>query len=140
MLVGVSFDSALEESMELTLIASKSGTESNPDSDSIRYSEDVDPEMEAHFFRETETDIETKTSAGRFIAPPPEMSPEKKQEFLSRQGGEAMKYLKHTVKLRQTTLPLEIVSKGRFEKSRPTIHNGEDLDIPTYIRKGVVLN
>ncbi len=34
-------------------------------------------------------------------------------------------------------LPLEIVSKGRFEKSEPTIHHGENLDVPTYIRRGV---
>ena len=37
-------------------------------------------------------------------------------------------------------LPLEIISKGRFEKSEPTIHGGEDLDVPTYIRRGVALN
>jgi hypothetical protein len=37
-------------------------------------------------------------------------------------------------------LPLEIVSKGRFEKSEPTIHKGEDLDQPTYIRRGAILN
>src|ERR1043165_7808797 len=43
-------------------------------------------------------------------------------------------------KLRQTQLPLEIVSKGRFDKSQPTIHRGEDLDVPTYIRRGVALN
>ena len=40
----------------------------------------------------------------------------------------------------QGTLPLAIVSKGRFDKSEPTIHKGEDLDIPTYIRRGVPLN
>ena len=40
----------------------------------------------------------------------------------------------------QTQLPLTIVSKGRFDKSEPTKHNGEDLDIPTFIRRGVPLN
>jgi cell division protein FtsZ len=40
----------------------------------------------------------------------------------------------------QGQLPLTIVSKGRFDKSEPTIHKGEDLDIPTYIRRGVPLN
>ena len=43
-------------------------------------------------------------------------------------------------KITQEMLPLEIVSKGRFEKSEPTIHKGEDLDQPTYIRRGMVLN
>jgi len=40
----------------------------------------------------------------------------------------------------QTQLPLTIVSKGRFDKSEPTKHNGEDLDVPTFIRRGVSLN
>jgi cell division protein FtsZ len=40
--------------------------------------------------------------------------------------------------LRQGQLPLDIVSKGGF--GEPTIHRGEDLDIPTYIRRGVSLN
>jgi cell division protein FtsZ len=43
-------------------------------------------------------------------------------------------------RLRQTQLPLAIVSKGRFDKSEPTLHKGEDLDIPTYLRRGVALN
>jgi cell division protein FtsZ len=43
-------------------------------------------------------------------------------------------------KMLQTQLPLAIISKGRFDKSEPTIHKGEDLDIPTYVRRGVSLN
>ena len=40
----------------------------------------------------------------------------------------------------QTQLPLTIISKGRFDKSEPTLHHGEDLDVPTFIRRGVPLN
>lgn len=43
-------------------------------------------------------------------------------------------------KLQQGNLPLDIISKGRFEKSHPTLHRGEDLDIPTYVRRGIPLN
>jgi cell division protein FtsZ len=46
---------------------------------------------------------------------------------------------KHS-KMLQAQLPLAIITKGRFDKSEPTIHKGEDLDIPTYIRRGVALN
>ena len=46
---------------------------------------------------------------------------------------------KHTKPV-QTQLPLTIVSKGRFDKSEPTIHQGEDLDVPTYLRRGVAMN
>jgi cell division protein FtsZ len=42
-------------------------------------------------------------------------------------------------KPKQETLPLEGVSRGRFDKSEPTLHNGEDLDVPTFIRRGVSL-
>ena len=76
--------------------------------------------------------------ASRFVPPPPEMSPEKKEQMLARQNGKS--YRKPRSKMRQGTLPLDIVSKGRFEKSEPTIHHGEDLDVPTYIRRGVPLN
>jgi cell division protein FtsZ len=40
----------------------------------------------------------------------------------------------------QTQLPLTIVSRGRFDKSEPTKHNGEDLDVPTFLRRGLPLN
>ena len=39
----------------------------------------------------------------------------------------------------QTQLPFTIVSKGRFDKSEPTLHRGEDLDVPTFIRRGIAL-
>jgi cell division protein FtsZ len=47
---------------------------------------------------------------------------------------------KTTMRMRQGQLPLDVVSKGRFEKSEPTIYHGQDLDVPTYIRRGIPLN
>lgn len=40
----------------------------------------------------------------------------------------------------QQTFNFDLVSKGRFEKTEATILNGEDLDLPTFIRRGVALN
>jgi len=37
-------------------------------------------------------------------------------------------------KVKQETLQFESVARGRFEKSEPTIVEGEDLDIPTFLR------
>ena len=37
-------------------------------------------------------------------------------------------------KVKQETLPFESVARGRFEKSEPTIVEGEDLDVPTFLR------
>jgi cell division protein FtsZ len=76
----------------------------------------------------------------RFVPPAPTLPPEKMAQLLARQGKGSSRGRKPAPKLRQTQLPLEIISKGRFDKSEPTIHKGEDLDVPTYIRRGVALN
>jgi cell division protein FtsZ len=75
----------------------------------------------------------------RFVPPPPSLTAEETERALARQNsGRAPR--KPRSKMRQGVLPLEIVSKGRFEKSEPTVYEGEDLDVPTYIRRGVPLN
>jgi cell division protein FtsZ len=38
---------------------------------------------------------------------------------------------------KQETLQFEPVSRGRFDKSEPTIIDGQDLDVPTFLRKNV---
>jgi cell division protein FtsZ len=38
---------------------------------------------------------------------------------------------------RQETLQFEPTTRGRFEKSEPTIVDGEDLDVPTFMRRNV---
>ena len=76
----------------------------------------------------------------RFVPPAPALAPEQVQQLLTRQSRGGARARKALSRMRQTQLPLEIISKGRFDKSEPTIHKGEDLDVPTYIRRGVVLN
>jgi len=46
---------------------------------------------------------------------------------------------KTTTKQTQGTLDLDTHQRGRFDKSEPTIVAGEDLDIPTFLRKGIKL-
>ena len=76
----------------------------------------------------------------RFLPPPPALPPDQVQKMLARQKSARSGARRNSLKMRQTQLPLEIISKGRFDKSEPTIHKGEDLDVPTYIRRGVSLN
>ncbi len=78
--------------------------------------------------------------SSRFLPPPPALPPEKMQQLLKQQSRAAGRARKGQPNFRQTQLPLEILSKGRFDKSEPTIHKGEDLDVPTYIRRGMALN
>lgn len=40
-------------------------------------------------------------------------------------------------KIKQETLQFEPVARGRFEKIEPTIVEGEDLDVPTFLRRKV---
>lgn len=77
--------------------------------------------------------------ASRFVPPPPAMTAERTEQLYSQQGS-GSRARKGSNRMRQGQLPLEIISKGRFEKSEPTIHHGQDLDVPTYIRRGVALN
>ena len=41
------------------------------------------------------------------------------------------------VQAKQEVMQFEPITRGRFEKSEPTIVEGQDLDVPTYLRKNV---
>jgi cell division protein FtsZ len=72
----------------------------------------------------------------RHLPPAPELTAQQAEQIFTTQSRARRK----PGSTRQMPLPLEIISKGRFEKSEPTIMGGEDLDVPTYIRRGVALN
>ena len=38
---------------------------------------------------------------------------------------------------KQEVMQFEPVTRGRFEKSEPTIIEGQDLDVPTFLRKNI---
>jgi cell division protein FtsZ len=69
---------------------------------------------------------------------PPSSSPAAPKPVAEEAPGlEPVTAQKSSAKPKQETLPLEGVSRGRFDKSEPTLYNGEDLDVPTFIRRGV---
>jgi len=80
----------------------------------------------------------TARPASRFVPPAPALTPEQREQLLTKQGGGRAR--KNLPRMKQGNLPLDIVNKGRFDKTEPTVHKGEDLDVPTYIRRGVALN
>jgi len=63
-------------------------------------------------------------------APLPHLDPARKQSSIAKSAELWM----------QSELGLRIISAGLFEKCEPTIIKGEDLDIPTYIRRGTRFN
>jgi len=68
--------------------------------------------------------------------PPPTPAPvaPKKKLILPREPKPTSEK-KHAAK--QEVLQFEPVTRGRFEKSEPTIVEGQDLDVPTFLRKNV---
>jgi cell division protein FtsZ len=76
------------------------------------------------------------TVAPGFVPAEPEpltITPQKKAVSQREQNLPAEK----SVQAKQEILQFEPVTRGRFEKSEPTIIEGEDLDVPTYLRKNI---
>jgi cell division protein FtsZ len=136
-IMGAAIDESYRDRLAVTLIAARK----NPDP---AESEARAPAGGEELHTQLLTKATTARPGSRFVPPAPALSPDKMEQLLDRQnqgqsrGGARSR--KTGSKFRQTQLPLEIVSKGRFDKSEPTIHRGEDLDVPTYIRRGVALN
>jgi cell division protein FtsZ len=135
-LFGASIDPALAKRISITLIASH--LENDPaflSDEPKRVGNGSRISTEIETFRE---EPPTRTPS-RFVPPPPELDDEKREKIINKQI-RIGKAGKKSSGWRQAQLPLDIVSRGRFEKSEPTIHQGADLDVPTYIRLGVPLN
>jgi cell division protein FtsZ len=144
LILGAAIEESMGEVMEITLIASGKSSLPSPEPISskiepaaveIKKSPSPDAAGEENLIELKET----PRHPSRYLPPPPELSPEQAAQAMKQQrGGSRLRQM--LPRLQQAQLPLEIVSKGRFEKSEPTIHQGEDLDVPTYIRRGMPLN
>ena len=130
LILGAAIDTALADTLSVTLVASCGAGRDNASK--------TETAGDAVIVSEFDEPGETSRPPSRFVAPPPASTPEKTAELLANQPGSRGR--KKNSRMKQGQLPLEIISKGRFEKSEPTIHRGEDLDVPTYIRRGVALN
>lgn len=133
LILGAAIDERFSNRLAVTLIASRHQTETPTlplPAPPVEVPRETAPDP-AQFINELES---APRAASRFVAPAPALSEEGKAQ-LYRQSSRRKK----SARL-QKELPLEIVSKGRFEKSEPTVRHGEDLDVPTYIRRGVALN
>jgi cell division protein FtsZ len=130
-IMGAAVDPELKNRLSVTLIAAKhnaAATESLAASSSVTTS--GDPGGQA-----TQRGANA-TLASRCATQPMPML-EQREQLLTRSAGRSRRA---NPKMRQEQLPLAIISKGRFDKSEPTVHKGEDLDIPTFVRRGVALN
>ena len=135
---GAAIEDALLNRLSVTLVASRKMAREEKAPPVSRPAKSVQPAPATEETPSQLLDSSSSRPPARIVAPTPEMTEERKEQMLSKQTGARPR--KSTSRMRQNELPLEIISKGRFEKSEPTIHRGEDLDLPTYIRRGIALN
>jgi cell division protein FtsZ len=132
-IMGAAIDETFRERLAVTLIAARKNSDQPEEETTAPPSaEQLDTQL---LSRST-----TARPPSRFVPPAATLTPDQMQQIFTRQGGRGGRGRKSPAKMQQRQLPLEIISKGRFDKSEPTIHKGEDLDVPTYIRRGVALN
>jgi cell division protein FtsZ len=133
LVMGAAVDEAFRERLAVTLIAAR------PTADATS-----DPDAPASATEQLDAQLLSPTAVSRpgsrFVPPAPTLPPEQVEQLLARQIGRPARARKSPARMLQSQLPLEIISKGRFDKTDPTIHKGEDLDVPTYVRRGVALN
>jgi cell division protein FtsZ len=136
--VGAAEDPALGDKLQITLVAARNGETLAGDPAPARGirsrtedSAQAGLELDTAFLEKPAG----RRTRSRFAAPKPEMSLDEVEKLAGR-GPRGRK----SAKLRQTQLPLEIVSKGRFDKSEPTVLHGQDLDVPTFVRRNMVFN
>jgi cell division protein FtsZ len=128
-IMGAAVDETLKTRLSVTVIAAKQ----NP------VAMELPPLGGAGDSSETMAARGTTVRPGsRCGSPSPGLTPEQREQIVTQRAGGRGR--KGGSKMRQAQLPLAIITKGRFDKSEPTIHKGEDLDIPTYVRRGVALN
>ncbi|HEY1717174.1 MAG TPA: cell division protein FtsZ [Verrucomicrobiae bacterium] len=124
-IMGAAIDADMKNKLSVTVIAAKK----NPNVESTNVpgnsTESISRNLTAH-------------SSSRCASQPQTAVLDQREQLLKQHAGGRGR--KTASRMRQEQLPLAIISKGRFDKSEPTIHKGEDLDIPTYYRRGVVLN
>jgi cell division protein FtsZ len=127
-IMGAAVDETMKTRLSVTVVAAKQAGAAPVAESMAAAAEATEPAASRGYARST----------SRCFPPAPSLSPEQREQAMTRHGsGRARKV---NDRMRQAQLPLAIISKGRFDKSEPTIHKGEDLDIPTYIRRGVALN
>ena len=157
-LFGAAVDARLGDRLSVTIISSLSAEEETvlqqtppaPDSASTYQAAAPEPEIqseeptvEVRPLAETipfEQPVPDETERVEPLAiPASEADPEPvitapQEKPVSRKAAKAEK---SATPAKQEVLQFEPVTRGRFEKSEPTIIEGEDLDVPTYLRKNI---
>jgi cell division protein FtsZ len=137
-IMGAAVDEAFRDRLAVTLIATRRRKRELSTPNQLKADETAPPGPE--FDTELLHPTKSERPCSRLVPPAPALTTEQRDQILAKQTGKSARTRKAGPRMKQTTLPLDIVNKGRFDKSEPTIHKGEDLDLPTYVRRGIALN
>jgi cell division protein FtsZ len=69
--------------------------------------------------------------------PVPRLIPPKKKPVVEKELKEPKPPTEKYISAKQEVMQFEPITRGRFEKSEPTIVEGQDLDVPTFLRKNI---
>lgn len=139
-IMGAAVDEAFRDRLAVTVIATGRPRRASAKPVTGKSEAAASPEAMPGFETELLHPTKPERPGARLLPPAPALTPEQREQILAQQTGKSSRGRKTGPRLKQSTLPLDIVNKGRFDKSEPTIHKGEDLDLPTYVRRGVALN
>lgn len=136
--MGADVDPALGDRLVVTVVGThrRQGEPAREESRSAREEPDL-PEAEFPVDGRPAPEESAASRARGFVPPAPQLAPEEKARLLDQRG---LRPKRGKRAGNQFLLPLEVVSKERFEQSEPTRYRGEDLDTPTFIRRGIRLN
>jgi cell division protein FtsZ len=143
---GTSVDPALAGGLMVTLVASIGGSAPLPEAVPRFDTAATSMPMEA----DRRTDAERSVgdvlglgspgggrSSGGLVPPAPELTAEQRDSLGGRATGRLGTRKKKVV---QSMFNFDVVSRGRFEKTEATVMHGQDLDVPTFLRRGIALN
>lgn len=94
------------------------------------------PETGLHFETMQDTGGPAPAITSAFIPAAPALSSDQMRRLAERQIKNPLKRKKAV----QTLFNFDVVSLGRFAQTEPTLRNGENLDEPTWARRGIALN
>jgi cell division protein FtsZ len=141
---GAVVDESLKGSLRVTLIATWGGVSAEPEPvpaptagkpDSTAEST-KDPLPDDALPAESEEDSSTKRGGERYVPAAPELDAEQRRRVLGRRS----RGILGRKQPQQLLMAFDVVAKSRFDHTEPQRVKGQNLDIPTFIRRGIALN
>lgn len=136
-ITGSAVDPALDGRLVITVLATRGGAAASAETPRAAAARSpAAAETPMQFEAPVADDPVPSRFGSKFIPPPPELNDTQKHELMNRQLKKPLRRKKTT----QTLFNFEVVSVSRFAQTEPVRRNGENLDEPTYARRGIALN